>query len=47
MELFERQGTNRWAFSEFRSLEDVLDLPAIGSRLALADAYAAVPGLKS
>ncbi|MCP3957857.1 MAG: Uma2 family endonuclease [bacterium] len=45
VELFERQAANRWAFSELRSLEDVLDLPVIESRLALADVYAAVPGI--
>ena len=44
-ELYERQAANRWAFSEFRSLEDILTLPVIGSRLALADAYAGVPGV--
>ncbi len=45
VELFERQGASRWTFSELRSLDDVVELPIIGSRLALADAYAGVPGV--
>lgn len=42
VELYERQGENRWVLSEFRDLRATLDLPAVGSKLALADVYAAV-----
>ncbi len=45
VELFERRAMNRWAFSELKSLEDVLYLSIVGARLSLAEVYAAVPGI--
>ncbi len=36
---YTRQPDGRWVLSEASRLEDVVDLPAIGCRLALADLY--------
>ena len=45
VEIFERQGDNRWVLSETRDLEKTLDLPVIGATLALSDVYDRVPGI--
>ena len=39
VDLFMRQPDGRWLLTSTDSLEDVLDLPSIGCRLALADLY--------
>ncbi len=39
VEHYQRQPEDRWLLSETNSLEDVLELPAIDCRLALADVY--------
>ena len=42
VELFTRDAGGQWTLSEATGLDAVIDLPAIGSRLALADVYAKV-----
>ena len=36
---FEREENNQWLLSETDSVEDVITLPSIGCRLAVADLY--------
>lgn len=45
VEQFLRQEDGTWILTDFDNLGDLLELPAIGSRLTLADAYDQVPGL--
>jgi Uma2 family endonuclease len=45
VEQYLRQGDGSWILTDFDDLETVLELPAIGSRLTLADIYKRVPGL--
>ncbi len=45
IEQIARQDDSSWVLTETGDLDAVLDLPAIGSRLALADVYRRVPGL--
>jgi len=45
VERFLRQEDGTWILTDFDRLEDVLDLPAIGSTLTLAEVYDQVPGL--
>jgi Uma2 family endonuclease len=45
VEFYQRQAANRWVFSEYRNLNDVLDLPTLGAKLSLAEIYAAVPAV--
>ncbi len=39
VEHYVRQPDDRWLFSEASDLQDVIELPTIGCRLALADVY--------
>jgi Uma2 family endonuclease len=39
VDLYTRQQDGRWVLSEAGRLEDILELPSIGCRLALADLY--------
>lgn len=39
VEHYLRQGTDRWLLNEIHALRHVLELPAIGCRLALPDVY--------
>lgn len=45
VELYERQPDNRWVLSETRKIDEILDLPSVGSTLALGDVYDRVPGI--
>ncbi|MCP4661999.1 MAG: Uma2 family endonuclease [bacterium] len=45
VEQFRRQQDGTWLLTDFDGLEDVLELPTIGSWLDLADVYDRVPGL--
>jgi len=45
VEQFLRQEDGTWILTDFDDFGDVLELPAIGSRLVLADVYSRVPGL--
>ncbi len=45
VEQYLRQEDGTWILTDFDDRADVLELPAIGSRLALADVYRRVPGL--
>jgi hypothetical protein len=38
-ELYTRQPEDRWLLTSAGSLEDSLDLPSLGCRLALAELY--------
>lgn len=39
VEHYVRQPDGSWLFSEASSLQDVIDLPSVGCKLALADVY--------
>lgn len=45
VEQYLRQDDGSWLLTDFDGLETVLELPAIGSRLPLADVYKRVPRL--
>ena len=45
VEQFLRQADGSWILTDFEGLDTVLELPSIGSRLALSDVYRRVPGL--
>ncbi len=45
VEQFLRQDDGTWLLTDYDDVDVVLELPAIGSRLALADVYRRVPGL--
>jgi Uma2 family endonuclease len=42
VELFSRQPDGRWLLAAAASMDDVLDLPSVGCRIALADVYEGV-----
>ncbi len=39
VEHYIRQADGRWLLSEYSSLQDVIEMPSVGCRLALADVY--------
>ncbi len=45
VEQYLRQEDGTWLLTDFNRREDVLDLSAVGARLALADVYDRLPGL--
>jgi Uma2 family endonuclease len=43
VEHYRRQDGNRWLLSEYRGLEDIIELDSVKSRLLVADMYERVP----